>query len=282
MSSRALDSGETDELDVRYASAPAWQRWYVANQRLALGALGILSVLVPWELAARLNWVKPVLIGSPTAVLQAAIIEVQLGTLWADLGATLQVLAIGYLAAAVVGIIVGLTAGWYRRVSYVANSWLNFVYAAPDLAFVPMFILWFGIGVTFKVWLVFLAALFFVAINTMAGVHATEARFLEVAHTYGADRLQVFRTVVLPGSVPYIITGLRQGAARAVVGVVVAEFVSSNQGIGFMISVAGSTLNTPRVMFGVMLLAALGILTGEALRRIEARFEAWRPEVHHE
>ena len=155
-----------------------------------------------------------------------------------------------------------MAAGWFRRVSYVAGPWLNFVYAAPDLAFVPMFILWFGIGVTFKVWLVFLASLFFVAINTMAGVHATEERFLNVARTYGASRKTLFQTVVLPGSVPYIITGLRQGAARAVVGVVVAEFVSSNQGIGFMISIAGATLNTPRVMLGVVLLAALGIHYG--------------------
>lgn len=269
-------------MDLELAAAPAYRRWYVTNQRLIMGTLGILCVLIPWEMAFRFGWVKPVLIGAPSLLFQAAILDFQAGTIWGDLSATLQVYFLGYTLAAVVGITVGLLAGWYRRANLIAGSWLNVIYAAPELAFVPMFILWFGIGLTFKVWLVFLSALFFIAINTIAGVRATEGRFVDVARTYGADRMLLFRTVILPGSVPYIITGLRQGAARGVVAVVVAEFISANQGIGFIISVAGATLNTPRVMFGIVLLAMMGILTGEILRRLEARFDSWRPSAQHD
>ena len=256
------------------------RRWYRANQRLLLGIVGLLLVLVPWELLARFGMVKSVLIGSPTAVVRTFVNEIQLGTLWGDVTATLQVWVVGFTIAAVSGILIGLLAGWFKRASYVANPWLNVLYAAPDLAFVPIFILWFGIGFTFKVWIVFLAAIFFIAINTMAGVHATEERFLAVAKTYGASRLTIFRTIVLPGSVPYIMTGLRQGASRAIVGVVAAEFISSNQGIGYLITVSGQTLNTPRLMVGIVMLAAFGILTSEILSRIEQRFDVWRREAH--
>ena len=265
---------------LRPGRASTLRRWYRANQRLLLGIAGLLLVLVPWELLARFGMVKSVLIGSPTAVVRTFVNEVQLGTLWGDVTATLEVWIVGFTIAAVSGILIGLLAGWFKRASYVANPWLNVLYAAPDLAFVPIFILWFGIGFTFKVWIVFLAAIFFIAINTMAGVHATEERFLAVAKTFGASRMTIFRSIVLPGSVPYIMTGLRQGSGRAIVGVVAAEFISSNQGVGYLITVSGQTLNTPRLMVGIVMLAAFGIATSEVLSRIEKHFDVWRREAH--
>lgn len=276
-----MSSPALDERALGRASRPlpAWRLSYRRNQRFVLGVAGILSVLIPWELLVRLGLVKAVLISSPSRVFQTFLVEIQLGTLWDDVAATLQVWVVGFIVAAAAGILIGLTAGWFRRVSYIANPWLNVLFAAPDLAFVPIFILWFGIGFTFKVWIVFLGALFYVAINVLAGVHSTEERYLEVARTFGARRSTIFRTIVLPGSVPYIITGLRLGAGRALVGVVAAEFISSNQGLGFIISVAGSTLNTSRVMVGILIIATFGIVTGEILRRVEARFDVWRREV---
>ena len=237
-------------------------------------------VLIPWELLVRLGLVKAVLISSPTAVIGTLVREIQRGSLWDDIAATLLVWVLGYSIASTAGILLGLVAGWYRRARYVAQPWLQVLYAAPDLAFVPIFILWFGLGLVFKVWVVFLGVIFFVTLNTMAGVQATEGRFLAVAKTYGASRVQTFKTIVLPGSVPYIMTGLRQASGRAIVGVVGAEFISSNQGLGFVISVSGQTLNTSRVMVGILLLASFGIVTGEILGRIERRFEVWRREVH--
>jgi len=253
--------------------------WYDDHRRLVLGVAGILSVLVPWELLARTGAVKTILIGSPTRVVDAFVTELRVGELSTDFIATLQVWVAGYLLAAVVGVGIGLAAGWFRRVAFIAIPWLNVLYATPNLAFIPIFVLWFGIGVVFKIWIVFLGALFYVAINTIQGVHATERKYIEVAHTFGASRLKVFRTIILPGSVPYIITGLRLGASRALVGVVAAEFISANQGIGYLIGVAGQTLNTSRVMMGVVIIASLGIVTGELLRRVERRFDVWRPEA---
>jgi ABC-type nitrate/sulfonate/bicarbonate transport system permease component len=256
------------------------QRFYATHERLILGICGILMVLIPWEILVRLGVVKAVLISSPTSVAATFIREMQRGTLWDDIAATLLVWVLGFSIASVVGILLGLIAGWYRRASLIAQPWLQVLYAAPDLAFVPIFILWFGLGLVFKVWVVFLGVIFFVTLNTIAGVHATEGRFLAVAKTFGASRTMTFRTIVLPGSLPYIMTGLRQASGRAIVGVVGAEFISSNQGLGFVISVSGQTLNTSRVMVGIILLATFGIVTSEILGRIERRFEVWRREVH--
>lgn len=255
-------------------------RFYLAHQRVILGIIGILMVLVPWELVVRLGLVKSVLISSPTAVGAKLIREIATGALWDDVGATLLVWVIGLALAAPIGILLGLAVGWYKRVSYVAMPWLQLMYAAPKLAFIPMFILWFGLGLGFKVFVVFIGEIFFITLNTAAGVHATEGRFLEVAKTYGASQSLTFRTIVLPGSVPYLMTGLRLASGQGIVGVVVAEFISSNQGIGFIISTAGATLNTSLVMVGVLLLMTFGIVTTEILRRVERHFEVWRREVH--
>ena len=274
--------------DATTASAPARNRptrsrpvrWYLANERLILGIAGILLVLVPWEIAARTGLVKDILVSSPSSIAIAFREEFQQGQIWTHMWASFKVFAVGFALASVLGILLGLVAGWYRRARLVAVPWLQVVYASPDLAFVPIFILWFGLGLTFKVWVVFLGVIIFVTLNTIAGVEATEGRFLAVAQTYGASRLKVFRTIVLPGSVPYIMAGLRLASGRAIVGVVGAEFISSNEGLGFMITISGTTLQTSRVFVGIIIIAAFGVLLNELLGRLERHFDAWRRDVH--
>ncbi len=253
--------------------------WYESNQRLVLGIAGILLILVPWELVVRLGFVKEILIGSPTAIAEAFVAEFRGDAIWRHIWASLRVWIVGFGIASVAGILLGLVAGWFRRAGLIAVPWLNVVYAAPDLAFVPIFILWFGLGFTFKVWVVFLGVIIYVALNTIAGVHATEERFLSVARTYGASRVMIFRSIVLPGAVPYIMTGLRIASGRAVVGVIGAEFVSANEGLGFLITISGTTLQTARVFVGVILIAGFGVVLNELLGRVERYFDRWRREI---
>lgn len=245
-------------------------------ERLFLGLAGVSSVLLAWELVSHLGLVRPILISRPSQVVADGWELIVTGQIWDDIWITFFVWGLGFLLAAIVGVTIGLAAGWFRRVRYVVDPWLNVLDAIPSLALIPIFILWFGIGLNFKVFLVFLSAFFFVAVNTLAGVQATERRYVDVAEGFGASRSLMLRSVTLPGSVPYILTGLRQGAARALVAVIVAEFVSSNVGIGFTIAMSGATLQTGRVMFGILLLAIIGIGIGEILGRAERRFDAWR------
>ncbi len=245
-------------------------------QHVAIGAAGIVAFLIVWQAVASFHLVRVVLVSSPLRVGAQLGIDVQEPAFWRDIGVTLEEWWLGFAIAALVGIPLGVVTGWYRGARRIAEPWLNVLYAVPYLAVVPLFILWFGIGLEFKVFVAFLAAIFNVAVNTMAGAHATDAVLLDMAGTFGASRAKIFRTIVVPGSVPYIMTGLRQGAGHALVGAVAAEFLASNQGLGFRIISAGQTLNTPEVMIGIVLLASLGVLSGVAFRLVEQRFEPWR------
>ena len=249
------------------------------RQQLRYGILGVVGVLAIWEAISRLGLVKTVLISRPTDIVTAAIQAFSTGSIWADIGATLFVFVVGFTISSVLGIGIGLTSGFSRRFRYVADQWLNASNVIPDLAIVPLLIVWFGVGLTFKVVLVVLVGTFYVAINTLTGVKSAEGRFMRVGHSFGASRMRVVRTVILPGSLPYIITGLRQSAARSIIAVIAAEFISGNQGIGFFISLSGSFEETANVMLGILLLGALSIGVNEAFGWVERRLDTWRPAV---
>jgi ABC-type nitrate/sulfonate/bicarbonate transport system permease component len=274
----ASSSSEAGLLDVRVADAPAWRRWYLKNERFVYGMAGFVSVVTLWEVAVRAGWLKATFVSSPTRIVAAAQIEVQQGRIWGDIGVSLTEFVLGFAAAALLGVTIGLIAGWFKRANYIIDPWLSALYATPDIALVPLIILVLGIGLWSKVFVVFLTSLFSVAINTLIGVQSTDPRMLDVARSFGAGRVTVFRTVVLPSTVPFILTGLRLASGRALVGVVLAELIAANQGIGFVINVSGATLNTSRLMVAVLLLGLFGVFLGEVMRRVEERFDVWRPQ----
>jgi NitT/TauT family transport system permease protein len=216
------------------------------------------------------------LMSRPSAIAVTAYQEFAGGTIWGNLEATLSVWLVGFLIASAIGIAIGLLSGVFRYVRYITDPLLNATNVAPDLAFVPLLILWFGIGFRFRLVLVLFIGVFYVAINTLAGVKNTEGRWLRVAQSFGASRMRTFRTVLIPGSMPYIMTGIRQAGSRCLIGAVASEFIAGNKGIGFMISLAGSFLETSTVMFGILLLAVLGVLLSEIIGFLEHRFDAWR------
>jgi NitT/TauT family transport system permease protein len=130
-----------------------------------------------------------------------------------------------------------------------------------------------------KIVVVFLGAVIPLLINTFSGVKTTEERFLRVARSFGASELRMFWTIVLPGTIPFIFTGLKYAAGRALLGVVVGELYAATAGIGFLITVAGATFQTDKVFVGILIVTTTGILVVELLNRLERRFESWRPKV---
>lgn len=250
------------------------------SERLVFGLLGFFIVLPIWEAVVQLGFVKRVTLSSPSLILGTAINDFATGVIWPHLFVSGQEFVLGLAAALLTGIPLGLLIGLFRRLNYLVDPWLSALYATPTIALVPLIIIVFGIGLTSKVVVVWLEAIFMVVISTMAGVHAAEARHLEIARSFGASRWLTFRTVILPASVPFILTGLRLGSTRAIVGVVVAEFLASNAGIGFYINFSGTTFRTDRVMLGVILLGLIGVALGESIRRLERRFDRWRPAIN--
>ena len=251
------------------------------NERLFFGALGFLIVLPLWELVVQLELVRRVTLSSPSLIAEAAVEDLLIrGTLWPHLARSSQQFVLGIGLALLTGVPLGLALGMFRRLNYLLDPWLSAIYATPTIALVPLIVLILGLGLASKVFIVWLEAIFVIVVSTMAGVHAAEARYLELAKSFRATRWLTFRSVILPSSFPFILTALRLGTTRGVVGVVVAEFFAANAGIGFYINFSGTTLRTDRVMLGVIILGLLGLAMGEAVRRLERRSEKWRPDIN--
>jgi NitT/TauT family transport system permease protein len=151
--------------------------------------------------------------------------------------------------------------------------------ATPRVALLPLVIIWLGIGILSKVGIIFLGAVFPIMINTRDGVKTTPSNLLTAARSFGASEWMIFKTVVLPSTVPFILSGLRLGLGRAIVGVMVGELYAATAGIGFMITVAGATFQTDKVFVGVLIFALTGMIGMEILSRVERRFSSWRPAV---
>lgn len=287
----------TDErlLPAELAEAPRLVRFYVANERAVLGTITVLLALTFWEGLTRGWWadlldpligakaarwkISPIFLSSPTAVAQAGARLFATGEIWNDLWVSGQEFLVGFVLAIAVGIPTGLVAGWYRRFCFAVEPFLAAMNATPRVALLPLIIIWVGIGIWSKILVVFLGAVIPLCINALAGVRTTDAKLLKVARSFRASESHLFRTIILPSAVPFILTGLRLGVGRAMVGIVVGELYAATAGVGFMITVAGASFQTDKVFVGVMLIALGGLLLTEAISRVERRFETWRPKV---
>ena len=251
-----------------------------ANERLFYGVFGFVAVTVLWEVASNSGLYRRSLLSSPSLIWTAAVTDFTTGAIWPHLATSFTEFGLGFVAAFAIGVPLGMAIGMFRRVDHFMSAILYGIYSTPKAAIAPLIILVFGIGLESKVILVFLLAFFSFVVSTMAGVKAAQARHLDIARSFGASRWLEFRSVILPSTFPFILTGLRIGVGRALVGVVVAEELAANEGVGHYIELYGAFLDTARVMLGVVILGTFGLVLGELVRRLEKRFEQWRPEVH--
>jgi NitT/TauT family transport system permease protein len=245
------------------------------NSILALTTFSLFMIL--WELIPTLGLIKPLFTSSPSRIFTAGQWLWAHG-LWNDILVSTTEFSIGFALAIIVGVPLGVALGWYRRVQAMFDPFITTLYATPRVALLPLLILWLGIGINSKIAVVFLGAIFPILINVIAGMRTIEETLLKCARSFGASDRQIFTTLALPSSVPFIVAGMRLAVGRGLVGVVVGELVASTAGIGHMMSIAGSTFQTDKVFVGIILLAGFGYLLTELLKRLEARFESWRPE----
>jgi len=258
--------------------------FYRKHEALISGGLGVLIVLGVWEYfweARRADgsaYISPLFFSGPSAIAKQFKYTWTQGTLKADLLFSGRNFILGFAAALVAGVLAGVIIGWYRRVRLFADPFSNALYATPRIAMIPLIILWFGIDWKSKVFIVFMSAFFPILINTVGGIRATDADLLRAARAFCASDWQIFKTVAIPGAVPFILTGVRQGVAMGLIGVVVGEMFGGSEGIGFMVSYGGQTFQTDTLFVGVVTIAAAGILLTSLAERLERHFSRWRPE----
>lgn len=267
-------------LDVRVADASRWYKFYLNQEKKILGTLSVGIFLIIWELTGNVfQWINPMFMSAPSLIFKTAVEMFRTGEIYHDLYVSGIEFLGGYFLAAAVAIPFGILVGWYKRMSYVFDPFINAMNATPRVALLPLVIIWLGIGILSKVGIIFLGAVFSILINTRDGVKTTPLNLLNAARSFGASEWMVFKTVVVPSTVPFILTGLRLAVGRALVGVLVGELYAATAGIGFMITVAGATFQTDKVFVGVGIFALSGMIGMELLTKIERRFDRWRPQV---
>ena len=240
---------------------------------LAASAVVLLAV---WEALPRLDLVDPLFVSAPTHIARRLYTMFFVtGEIYPHLATSALEGVLGFGLAIVVGVPAGLLVGRFRRVRLLTEPYIIALYSTPIVALLPLLILWFGIGLWSKVIIIFLGGVFPVMINTAAGAKAVDPGLIEAAAAFEASAYQIFRKVVLPAAVPYIVAGLRLGIGRVLIMIVVAEMYAATAGIGFFVMRAGSMFDTAGAFVGVIVLVATGVSLAQALRMVERRMAPW-------
>ena len=240
--------------------------------------VSILCVLIAWQLLATYIVRNRLLLVPPGDVFAALGHEAASGALWTNGLATISAVAAAFPVSVVIGIALGLALASSRLFSLTAGPMMTAMYSVPVVALAPLFIAWLGLGFASKFVIVALVSVFPILVTTEAGLRATDRHLIEVARSFDASRLQLFRTVTLPYALPYVVSGVRVAWARALVGIIVAEFFGSFAGFGFAILAAEQTFDTATLLAYVILLGALGLIGSLAFGWLERRLAPWRHE----
>jgi NitT/TauT family transport system permease protein len=277
---------DTQTIDARVAAlggaeaAPRpslWRRveptaWGIASFVVLLLVWQIVPYFVPLKAGTRLFFTVPSQIAG---TLWHMIVS---GSLWAPLGVSATAFAIGLLLAIVAGLPLGILVGRSTVLNAMFDPFITAFNATPRLVFLPLLMLWFGIGLWSKVAIVFIGALFPLLINTYEGVRNADKLLINVVRSFGANEWDIARLVVVPNALPFIVVGLRLAIGRAVLGVVVSEFFGSQEGLGVVMVRAASGFQVDVVFAGLIVFAGLSLVMTGLVKLVEDRMSRWRPE----
>jgi ABC-type nitrate/sulfonate/bicarbonate transport system permease component len=241
---------------------------------LMLRSASVAITLAAWEIYGRS--VDPIFLSYPTAIARAVPRMLKTGELQKAFLASIQTLSVGLALAVAAGTVLGLVMGRYRRIDHLLSLQINALYATPNIALIPLLILWFGLGSVSKILVVFLAAFFPVIINTYSGVRNVSRGLVEVALAEGASELQILREIIVPASIPFIMTGIRLALGRGVVGMVAGEMFTAVSGLGGAIVIYGNAFATDKLFVIIILLGLIGVALTELFKVLERRAAPWK------
>jgi NitT/TauT family transport system permease protein len=242
-------------------------------QEVAIRFVSLVVVLGLWQyFGAR---VDPVLFTTPWAIAKAAVVMIGSGELWNYLWPSLVVLALGLTAAAIIGIAMGLLLARFWVLDVALGVYITFLYSTPTVALVPLIVLWAGFETTAKVIILFLFAFFPMVINTYQGVKNVDPRLVEVGRAFRCSERQLWTNIVLPGALPFIVTGLRLAVGRGLIGMVLADLYTAISGIGYLIVRTASTYQVDKMFVPIVTLGILGVTLTALLRLLEIKVAPW-------
>ncbi|HTN72454.1 MAG TPA: ABC transporter permease [Methylomirabilota bacterium] len=254
--------------------------WWSVRDFLSnwLGLLGILGFFGAWEIATRTEILNPFYFPPFSKIIVKGAELFANGTIWEHMWFSLTNFSVGFVVAVVIGVILGVPMGWYKGISRTFDPLLSGIYATPLIALLPLIIMLFGLGPLSKIIMTVLAAVFPVLINTMAGIANTDHRLITMSRAFGAKDSTIFLKVSIPGSLPYIVAGMRVALGRALVYIVVAEQYGAAMGLGYLSSVAAQRFQMAAMFVPIVIIACLGAGLNEFLKAVERRLEKWKPQ----
>lgn len=237
------------------------------------------ALLGAWEIAGRTGAINTLVMPLPSTLVAAFVQDLADGSLWANIAASLQRVLIGFALSVLVGITLGVFLGWWRGLRETVLPVIEVIRPIPPIAWVPIAILWFGIGGGPAYFIVFIGSVFPVFLNTYSGVRGIDRNRINAALSLGASRAMLFRRVLLPAALPMIMTGLRIGIGVAWMCVVAAELIAAQSGLGYMIEWDRQLLRTDQVMVGMVTVGLLGFLTTSLVGLAERWLLPWREGI---
>ena len=270
--STLADSALIDD-QARAERAANERRRKAALQNFGIRLISFAVFLGIWQLAA-MN-VDPVLFTTPGKVAVAAVEMIRNGELWAGLAPSLLVLLMGLTLAIIFGTLLGLALARFRVLDVGLTVYITFLYSIPSVALVPLIVLWAGYETTAKVIILFLFAFFPMVINTYQGVKAVDPKLLEVGRAFRCSEAQLWKNIVLPGALPFIVTGMRLALGRGLIGMVLADLYTAISGIGYLIVRTASTFQVDKMFVPIVTLGLLGVTLTALLRVAERHVAPW-------
>ncbi|MCF1647396.1 MULTISPECIES: ABC transporter permease [Streptomyces] len=253
------------------------RRRLAPGRRLPAARLvGPVAVLALWSVASAAGLLDPGAIPAPWTVLETGSRLWGAGTLPDDILTSLQRAATGFSIGLAVGILLALASGLTRTGEALIDGTVNLNRAIPTLGLIPLFILWLGIGETFKIAIIAIVVYIPIYLNTHAALSGIDSRFVELAEVQGLSKLQFIRQVVIPGALPGFFVGLRLGVTGSWLGLVVLEQINATSGLGYMMFQAQNYGQTDVILVGLVVYGVFGLISDSAVRLIERRVLSWR------
>jgi NitT/TauT family transport system permease protein len=240
---------------------------------VGIRVVSVATFLVLWEIVGR--GIDPVLFTTPSAVAVAAVDMIRSGELWNYLYPSLVVLLYGFTLAVFFGIVAGLLLARFWVLDVALSVYITFLYSIPSVALVPLIVLWAGYEQTAKVIILFMFAFFPMVINTYQGVKAVDPKLVEVGHAFRCNEGQLWANIVIPASLPFIVTGIRLALGRGLIGMVLADLYTALSGIGYLISRTAATYKVDRMFVPIVALGLLGVTLTALLRVAEKYVAPW-------
>ena len=274
MQNPVLDE-ETREAKERAIEGEAQKGFFLFQYKWIVRISSVAAFLIAWQIVG--SNLNPILISTPTTVFSSFIGLIIGPSFLPALLETLETFAIGYTLGCGLGIFLGAVMARSKVIENALDPYINALFATPFVALIPLFITWFGIGYSTRVVVVILSVVFVMIINSLAGFRDVSKSLVETGRTFGLSGLPLYRKIVLPATVPYIVAGLRLAIGRGLVGIIIAEIFLQMVGIGYLLEVfADDVFQVGNLLAITIVIGIIGVVLTEALKYVERRVAIWR------